>query len=259
MKFQKKHADLPAGRLQYLCQGSGRPLLCLHPASGVRITQASEQLAESFSVYLPILPGFDETPLLNSEAGMAELAQLVAEFIEVVIGSRADVAGHSFGGWVASWLAVLRPDLVGRLVLQCPAGFRPEGKAGPETDPVKLLAQAYAHPEKRRSETKSAEVTAANRRLFSIYSAGAASDHALIDRLDEIQADTLILRGLKDGVIPEESAQLLKRLIPRSRLVHVDDAAHNLEVDQPEEYVRLVKDFLAASAKQTMPVQGQTR
>lgn len=252
MKFRKETANLPSGDIMYLTAGHGEPLVFLHPASGVRITPAIEGIAEAFQVYLPILPGFDGTDMLSGIATMPDLAQLVAEFIEVTIHERVNVAGHSFGGWVACWLAAKRPDLVGNLLLQCPAGFRPEGVGGLDGDPIALLAKAYAHPENRRPETKPPEVTAANRRLASSYSADAASDYVLIDRLHEIAANTLILHGRKDGVIPEESPQLLERLIPSSAIAYIDDAAHNIEVDQPTEYSRLVRNFFGSRARESV-------
>ena len=248
MEFRKEIARLPSGEVPYLTAGQGEALVCIHPASGVRITPAIEDLAASFKVHLPILPGFDGTEQLRGIATMPQLGLLLAEFIEATVGERVNVSGHSFGGWAACWLAVQRPDLVANLVLQCPAGFRPEGVGGLVADPVALLAKAYAHPENRRPETKAPEVTAANRGLASTYSLDASSDYPLIDRLHEIAASTLILHGRKDGVIPEESPQLLKRLIPSSVIAYVDDAAHNIEVDQPEEYSRLVRGFLLQTA-----------
>jgi pimeloyl-ACP methyl ester carboxylesterase len=246
MEFQKNVVRLRGGAVTYFTAGRGSALVCIHPASGVRMTPAIEDLADSFRVYLPILPGFDGSERLADTATMPQLAELVGEFIDSTIGSRVDVSGHSFGGWVACWLAVKRPDLVGHVILQCPAGFRPDGVGGLDADPAAQLAKSYAHPEKRRPETKAAEVTVANRGLASIYSADAASDHDLIARLQEITANTLILHGRKDGIIPEESPQLLERLIPASTVTYVDDAAHNIEVDQPEEYGRLVRQFLIA-------------
>ena len=34
------------------------------------------------------------------------------------------------------------------------------------------------------------------------------------------------------------------RQIPRAKLVYVYDAGHNIEVDQPEKFVSLIRDFL---------------
>jgi pimeloyl-ACP methyl ester carboxylesterase len=62
-------------------------------------------------------------------------------------------------------------------------------------------------------------------------------------RLGDIEALTLILQGTKDGVIPVASARLLKERIPRAHLVYLYDAAHALEIDQPERFTHLIGDF----------------
>lgn len=41
-----------------------------------------------------------------------------------------------------------------------------------------------------------------------------------------------------------ESVQLIKQRMQRSFLVYVYDAAHNIEVDQPERSAALASDFL---------------
>ena len=54
----------------------------------------------------------------------------------------------------------------------------------------------------------------------------------------------MIMHGTRDGRVPEEAVQLLKRDIPRSHLIYVYDAAHSLETDQPERFAHLVSDFM---------------
>jgi pimeloyl-ACP methyl ester carboxylesterase len=242
--FTKHEVDLSAGRVSYYAGGQGRPLLYLHSAGGVRLTPAVEKLAESFSIRMPVLPGFDGTRALDGVKTMPDLANLVAEFAGTVIGEPCDLAGHSFGGWVATWLTVLHPERVGLLVLQCPAGFRPDGVGGLGGDPATFQKRMYAHPEKLPPEHKSAEIILANRQMAGRYNGGAANDRELIGRLREIASLTLILHGTKDGIIPPESARLLKASIRRSNLLYIYDAAHNIEVDQPESYADVVRDFL---------------
>jgi pimeloyl-ACP methyl ester carboxylesterase len=44
-------------------------------------------------------------------------------------------------------------------------------------------------------------------------------------------------------MMPPESGQLLKREIQNAKLIYVFDAGHNIEVDQPERFVALIRDF----------------
>jgi pimeloyl-ACP methyl ester carboxylesterase len=114
---------LASGELTYFRAGSGSALLYLHPAGGVRRSAVLAGLADSFSLHVPVIPGFEGTEFHPGVQTRQALAALVAEFVDRVIGSRCDVMGWSFGGAVALWLALERPDLVDRLVLECPAGL----------------------------------------------------------------------------------------------------------------------------------------
>ena len=62
-------------------------------------------------------------------------------------------------------------------------------------------------------------------------------------RLPEVTQQALVMQGTKDGMMPPESGQLLAREIPHAKLVYVYDAGHNVEVDQPQRFVALVRDF----------------
>lgn len=244
MRFQEHSLELSGGRLSYHAAGEGPPVIHMHGASGFRETDALAALAESFKVYAPVAPGFDGTPIHHDVASMKALAHLDAEFADTVIGEATDLIGHSFGGWRAAWYTVLHPQRVGQLVLECPAGFREDGIGGLPADPEALQRRLYAHPEKAPAETRTESVLARNRELPARYHGGKAMDNALLERLGEIEALTLILHGTKDGIIPVSSPRLLKSRIPRAFLIYVYDAAHAIEVDQPEYLVGLVRDFL---------------
>ena len=244
MSFQENTVALSSGELAYHAAGDGPPVIHMHAASGFRATTALEALAQSFRVYAPVVPGFDGTPTHDGVASMEALARLEAEFADTVIGETTDVIGHSFGGWLATWYTVLHPQSVGQLVLECPAGFREEGVGGLSSDPEELQRRLYAHPEKVPPETKPETMVTRNREMLAHYHGGKAKDDALVARLGEIEALTLILHGTKDGAIPISSPRLLKGRIPRAFLIYVYDAAHAIEVDQPEYFTGLVSDFL---------------
>ncbi len=242
--FERSSAKLPSGEISYWVAGDGPPVLYLHAAGGARPTAGLVALARGHRIYMPVIPGFDDTPLLDRVVNMRDIARLGADFIEAVIGERSDVIGQSFGGWAAPWLALEHADAVGLLVLECPAGFRPDGHPPPSSDPEIRLAQLYAHPDRRPPETKSEATLARNREMLHHYHGAAMRDEALIARLGEIEALTLILMGTKDGSIPPASVQLLKDRLPRAFLVYVYDAAHSIETDQPERFAAVVGDFL---------------
>lgn len=217
--MQEGSVELSTGRVSYFRAGTGRPLLYLHPAGGVRRSQVLEGLAQSCALHVLVIPGFEGTPFHSEIKTRKGLGSLVAEFIDRVIGSRCDVMGWSFGGCVALWLALERPERVDHLVLECPAGLH-------RIDPG---------------------IKRVNRAVLEHYGAQDGKDEALLGRIAAIEHTTLIVQGTDDRVIPAESAQLLKSRLRRAFLVYVRQAGHDIEVDQPERVLALVQDFLGRS------------
>jgi pimeloyl-ACP methyl ester carboxylesterase len=245
MQPQQRKVSLSTGELTYFVAGEGRPIVYLHPAGGVRWTRVLEGLAKSFALHVPVMPGFDGTLAHGTVKSMQGLAKLSGEFIDKVIGGPSDVMGCSFGGCVALWLAAECPDRVDHLVLECPAVFRPNGARPADAEALNRLL--FLHPEKLPPESKPAEQEAANRRILPHYRAPDDPDEELLAKIASIDKLTLILHGTADRMIPKESVQLLKRRLPRAYLVYVWDAAHAIEVDQPERMLAVLGSFLERS------------
>lgn len=227
-------------------RGAGRALVYLHPAGGVRWTRVLEELSENHSIHMPTFPGFDGTSTQGGVDSRKALGVRVGDYIEKEIGKPCDVMGCSFGGVVAMWLAIERPDCVDHLVLECPAGLQTIDPAL-RSDPQAFGQALFAHPEKVTFNKKPDDVEAQNRRMLSHYGVEDGKDSQLLENLSKIKATTLILHGTEDRIIPKESVQLLKSRLQRAFLVYVWDAAHNIEVDQPERMLSVVQSFLERS------------
>jgi pimeloyl-ACP methyl ester carboxylesterase len=245
MSFTDRTAQLKSGTLPYKVAGQGASIVYLHSAGGVRLSEPLQELAKNYRVFIPTFPGFDGTPTHDGITTKQQLAELVSEFIDKEVKDKVDIIGQSFGGWVAAWVGARHSDKLDALVLECPAGFIPEGKGGLSNDPEVLRRQMYANPDKVPPETKPLDIVKANRAMIGHYSQGGGGfDQALVDELGKISCLTLIVAGNVDGVIPAESVRLLKARIPRSFLVYIHEAAHNIEIDQPKLFLRVVNDFL---------------
>lgn len=215
----EKKIALASGELTYFHAGQGRPLLYLHPAGGVRRSKVMAGLAETYSLYVPVIPGWEGTAFHEGIESRQSLAGLVAEFANKLIGERTDVMGWSFGGAVALWLALEQPQLVDHLVLECPAGLY-------SIDP---------------------QIKRVNRALLEHYGAEDGKDEALVARVGELAHPTLIIQGTHDGTVPEPSARWLKSRLRKAYLVYVWQAGHDLEVDAPERVLDLARRFLEHS------------
>ena len=244
--FNKQTVDLSSGPLTYHVAGDGPPVLYLHSAGGIRFTYALDELANDHRIYMFVAPGFDGTQPHDGVDTMQGLADLAAEFVDEVIGETVDVIGQSFGGFLSVWFTVRHPDKVGFLVPQCPSGFRPKEipQKSPGT-PEEMRARMFAHPERLPPGEKTPEQLSESRKWADYYHKSVGLDEELVARLGEIECQTLILQGTRDGMMPPESGQLLKRDIPRAKLLFVYDAGHNIEVDQPERFIKLIRDFFS--------------
>lgn len=249
-KFERREIALPTGPLSYFVGGEGPPFLHIHGAGGLRVSPALQELTKWFRVYMPLVPGFDGAPFHEEVNYFAELADMMAGFVDQEIGERCDVSGHAFGGRFVAWFAALHGDKVGQLIIQCPSGLRPPGQDMMPVDQYQKGVVLY--PERVPDEGRSQALIEANRAAGYHYhkpGKGVADrtvyrDEGLIERLGDIECLTLILMGTRDAVLRPESVQYLKNQLQRSFLVYLYDAGHLIDMDQPERFVRLVRDFL---------------
>jgi 3-oxoadipate enol-lactonase len=64
--------------------------------------------------------------------------------------------------------------------------------------------------------------------------------------LSEITAPTLVVAGSDDAATPVEHQELLAERIPHARLVVLGGAGHLANVEQPEQFSRLVAEHLSS-------------
>jgi pimeloyl-ACP methyl ester carboxylesterase len=91
--------------------------------------------------------------------------------------------------------------------------------------------------------------------MLAHYGAEDGSDSDLLEKLERIEATALILHGTEDRIIGAESMRLLKSRLRRAFLVYVWDAAHNIQLDQPERVVSVVRSFLERSEAFVVPYE----
>lgn len=243
MAFSQHTADLTAGRVTYFQAGTGRPLLYLHSGGGFMETAPLQVLAQHFTVFAPVAPGFQDTAQLPNVDSMPALAALWADFIDTVIGADpVDVIGYSFGGCGAAWLAATHPDKVDQLLLQAPAGFAAPGSVALPDDPAARAKLFYKYPERMPAGFQPGANYLKTRAAVGHY-LKTGYDEDLIANLGNIAALTLVLLGTDDRFVPQRAGQLLKEKLKRAHFVYVYDAGHGLEVDQADRVAEVVRDF----------------
>lgn len=197
------------------------------------------------------------------------------------IEDRYDVLGQSWGGMLAAEHAVRRPRGLRRLVLaDSPASMAGWSKAANSLradlpDDVREALErheatgAYEHPEYlaatdefyARHVCRLVPVPPEVAMTFmslgedpTVYSAmngpnefhviGSLAKWSIIDRLNQVEAPTLVINGRYDEATAECVAPYVERIPNASRHVF-EDSSHMPHVEEREEYLRVVGGFLA--------------
>jgi 3-oxoadipate enol-lactonase len=251
-------------RLHVEEHGEGEPLLLIE-GLGQSMWAWREQipvLARHFRTIAFDTRGTGRSPVPDEPYGIDELAQDAADVLD---GRAAHVVGLSMGGYVALTLALAWPELVRSLVL---VGT---GAGGPDRVPrPQDVRDAYAaamglpfdeygrrtmpltfspgwterNPERfeeilaARLEHPTPEVTldAHLRACYGFYGRGC--------EVERIDVPTLVLHGDADLIVPVENGRMLASRLPNARYVELPGRGHNVPLEDPATFNRLVLEFL---------------
>ena len=242
---ERRYTRVGEYRIHSAHSGSGPPVILLHGLSGSqgwwRYTMA--ELAREFTVMAPELVGFGRTTKPRVLPGLPELAAITAEWAEQLGIRGASVVGHSMGGQLAIHLAADRPELVRRLVLVAPAGI----PRALHTRELFRLAAELIPPRRwgrlRFLPTIALDAARAGPRVLVVALQKLLADDVrpLLPRLTQ---PTLLIWGALDPLVPLAHGEVMNELLPDSRLVVLENAAHNPMVDRPAEFNEALLAFL---------------
>ena len=67
-----------------------------------------------------------------------------------------------------------------------------------------------------------------------------------MDRLSEIEVPTLVLAGRHDFLFPPEHQAILADRLPNAKLMLIEQAGHNPQMEQPGQIIQAIRDFMNA-------------
>ena len=249
--------------------GEGSPVVLVH--EGIADSRMWEpqwaRYAERFRVVRFDMRGFGQSP---PAVGTYSLSGDLVELLERLELGPATLIGVSLGGAIALETAIARPELVSRLVLVAPglrgfemsdetkAGWAEEEAAlerGDVDGAVEVNLRMWVDGPSRAPDEVDADVRSKvgemQRRAIEIWlEAGEEGDHQALaegwgDRLGEISVPTLVLVGDLDRPEMLEIAKRLETEIPNARRETIAGTAHVPSMERPDEFDRLVLDFLS--------------
>ncbi|MCW2539343.1 MAG: alpha/beta hydrolase [Frankiales bacterium] len=241
--------------------GTGAPLLFLHGyerhPGGASFLQ---RLAEQRTVYAPEQPGYGSSTGFEHVQDIPDLILFYRELLRSLGLERIDIIGHSTGGMMAAELAAMSPEAVGKLVLVDPFGLwlddQPCQDPFGAADAVKAAkwhdVESIPDPEPTIYEHDPADPQGAV--FFQAQNLATATkfmwpiaDRGLRRRLPYVRAQTLVVNGGSDGLVPTEYAEEFTRLIPNAQLAVIANAGHYPFIEQEDEFLTTVQGFLNGS------------
>ncbi len=261
LSIVEKDATVFSFRLHYREAGKGPAVILLHGlgGDGSRWTSLMQTLAPDFRVIALDQIGFGQSdkPLANYNHAM--LAEFLAEFAKTIGASKATLLGHSMGGYVAIYAAVHHPEMVDRLVLVDGGGlvYAPRSDHLIQIQNGSTLAETREYFELMfydKSYVTDAMVRDNYaRRLHVAFTISKMQEARAkgLGRVSEAEArrirvPTLILWGKQDRLLNPSDADVLDRLIPNSKAVLIDASGHIPQLEQRDQFNRLVQKFLTA-------------
>lgn len=246
--------------------GDGEPVLLLHGIGGSSASFAPQldgPLAGRYRLLAWDAPGYggsaDPPSGMDGEAALDHLADTAAAVIDAC-GGYAAVVGVSWGGVIATRLALRHPGAVRALVLADSSrgsGRTPAGRAGMRRRGQELAAvgaETFAALRGPRLVAPGADRAVADR-IVSIMSgirpaghAFAAASMAGADHsrtLADVAAPTLVVVGQHDQVTGVPESLALAEGIPGARFALVCGAGHAANQERPDRFDALVGRFLA--------------
>jgi pimeloyl-ACP methyl ester carboxylesterase len=191
-------------------------------------------------------------------------------FIDALSLEKVDLLGFSIGSFVAQQIALIRPDLLRRVVL---ASSAPQGAAGMhgwaphvigavggrEPNPQGYLDVFFAHTATSRkagqhaaarifarTTDKDTPTTWQTRQAqYDAVCTWGIPNHALLERVAAIDLPVLVANGDSDPMILPRYSYLLAGLLPDARLTIYPDAAHGFLFQHHSRFAADVHAFLA--------------
>jgi pimeloyl-ACP methyl ester carboxylesterase len=190
-------------------------------------------------------------------------------FVEAMDLERIDLLGFSIGSFIAQEIALIRPDLLRRIVL---ASSAPQGAAGmhgwapavigavgtPETTPQGYISVFFAPTNTSREAGQQAagrifgkttdrdEPTTWQTRQaqYDAVCAWGIPNHSLLERVTAIDLPVFVANGDSDPMILPRYSHLLAGLLPNARVTIYHDSAHGFLFQHHSTFAADVHAFL---------------
>jgi pimeloyl-ACP methyl ester carboxylesterase len=240
--------------------GAGKSLLILHDELGYPGWLSwNERLAEERELVIPLQPGFGRTERIDWIRSYRDLAGLYSQIIRELGAAPIDVMGFSAGGFIAAEMAAADPQIFSRIVLVAPMGIKPTDGEIMDIFAVTIrnhLRATVADPANTPEFAKvyGGHMTPEQFEAFEDARSETARlgwepfmhNPSLPYLLRGTKIPTLLVWGTCDGIVPRGCIDAYRAAIAGAQVALIEGAGHRPEMENPAEFDRIVRKFLAA-------------
>ena len=241
-------------------EGKGFPLVLVHGFLGSsKMWEPQINFFKNhFRVITPDLPGFGKSNKAKSHNSIQSIANLLMDCLEEKKIDKFYLLGHSMGGMIVQEMAKEYGNKIVKLICYS------TGPRGEMPGRFESVDQSRENLKKKGLEitvkniAKTWFVKKENAKYFDIcieagkQTSTKAADDALIafknwngvDTLQNIKNETLIVWGDQDKSYNLEQIKTLEKSIKKSKLVIFKNCAHNVHLEQPDQFNNTIKNFL---------------
>lgn len=230
------------------------PILCIHGLAGsgtvwIRALKEMSRRGEVARVIAADMPGYGESARPRHAMNIEELARWTARLMDALEIERAHIAGNSMGCQVALAFARLFPERAGAMLLTGPT-------VGECTVPLwryllGMVTNSRHEPLIYRFMAMRMFLQMGVRCYWSTVSK--MMDDDAVGNAACVESPCLILRGTRDGIVPEESALRLRDALPDGTYQTIANAAHMIPFNHAPEFVRILTGLCAEAENSQSP------
>ena len=241
--------------------GKGFPFVFVHGylGSSKMWNFQKEFFSKHYRVIIPALPGFGESHNVKSLDSINKMAKEIINLLDQKNIDKFNLIGHSMGGMIVQEITKLIGNRVNKLICfatgsigEIPGRFETIDetreklkKDGIEFSFSRVPKKWFVKGDKDKNyylcknAVKDVSLETADNALLAMKNWRGKED------LKNIKNETLIIWGDKDTSYNFDQVDTLKKNIKNSRLEIFKDCAHNVHLEQPDQFNNLVQKFIS--------------
>lgn len=274
-----KHVMIDGRRVAYREQGSGRAIFCMHGLGG---NSASWQpqfdlLSGSYRVVAWDMPGFGASDLLAKRpAATRDYSALAVRLLDALGIQSAHGIGTSYGTVILADLVQSNPGRMKSMIFACGVTGM-----GPLPDEKRAALRATRRQEiesmgqRKFAETRNSTYVAGGlppevmARVVDLAGSaqpegylqayGALTESNIFPALAAIDLPALVISGANDPIAPAADCERVAAALARSEYHCIRNSGHYVNLEQTEQFNRLLTDFIAGVDGETATAPKSSR